>query len=46
MDGREGSGSGLGLTESSDISRRIRSNLLDGSRQEKQREVAKISVGV
>lgn len=33
VDGREGSGSGLLLTESSDISRRIRSNLLSRERE-------------
>lgn len=36
VDGRDSSGSGILLTESSDISRRIRSNLLKRQRENKR----------
>lgn len=39
VDGRDGSGSGVLLTESSDISRRIRSNLLQRRGQHNPRGV-------
>lgn len=37
MDGRDSSGSGILLTESSDISRRIRSNLLKKTKAKKRK---------
>lgn len=39
VDGRDSSGSGIPLTESSDISRRIRSNLLQRTGQKKKATV-------